>query len=39
MTWRRDIYGNLYEEYRDALRKMGVSYLEDSTVPLGRIYL
>lgn len=35
MTWRRDIYGNLYEEYRDALRKMGVSYLEDSTVPLG----
>ena len=35
MTWRRDIYGNLYEEYKGALQKMGVTYLEDDTVPLG----
>ena len=27
MTWRRDIYGNLYEEYKGALQKMGVTYL------------
>lgn len=35
MVWERHIYGNLYEEYRDALLSMGVRYLEDSAAPLG----
>lgn len=34
MVWERRIYGNLYEEYRDALTAMGVRYLEDSTAAL-----
>lgn len=35
MMWRRDVYGSLYEEYRDALKRMGVVYLEDGSVPWG----
>ena len=30
------LYGDLYEEYRDAMTAMGVSYLEDSCAFLGR---
>ena len=30
MVWERSLYGDLYEEYRDAMTAMGVSYLEDS---------
>lgn len=35
MTWRRDIYSGLYEEYKDALIRMGVVYLEDETAAWG----
>ena len=35
MVWERRVYGDLYEEYRDALMAMGVRYLEDSTAALG----
>ena len=35
MTWERDVYGTLYEEYKSALRRMGVVYLEDETAALG----
>lgn len=35
MKWEREIYGSLYEEYRDALKGMGVVYLEDSTEAFG----
>ena len=36
MVWERSLYGDLYEEYRDAMTAMGVSYLEDSCAFLGR---
>ena len=36
MVWERSLYGDLYEEYRDAMTDMGVSYLEDSCAFLGR---
>ena len=36
MVWERSLYGDLYEEYRDAMAAMGVHYLEDSFAFLGR---
>lgn len=36
MVWEREIYGSLYEEYRDALKGMGVAYLENGTEAFGR---
>lgn len=36
MVWERSLYGDLYEEYRDAMTAMGVHYLEDSFAFLGR---
>lgn len=36
MVWERSLYGDLYEEYRDAMTAMGVHYLEDSCAFLGR---
>ena len=36
MVWERSLYGDLYEEYTDAMTAMGVSYLEDSCAFLGR---
>lgn len=35
MTWERETYGRMYEEYRDALKRMGVVYLEDGTAAFG----
>lgn len=35
MVWEREIYGGLYEEYRDRLKRMGVIYLENGTAPWG----
>lgn len=35
MTWDRDTFGGLYEEYTSLLRKMGVTYLEDETAAWG----
>lgn len=35
MVWERSLYGDLYEEYRDAMTAMGVHYLEDSFAFLG----
>lgn len=35
MLWHREAYGGMYQKYREALKVMGVIYLEDSTAPLG----
>lgn len=35
MVWERSVYGGLYEEYRDILKKLGVIYLENGTGLLG----
>lgn len=35
MVWERSVYGTLYEQYRDTLKKMGVIYLENDTGLIG----
>lgn len=35
MVWERSVYGTLYEQYRDTLKKLGVVYLENDTGFIG----
>ena len=35
MTWEREVYGGLYEEYKHRLMEMGIHFLENSTEDFG----